>query len=159
MLIIVAESRKSRSNFLRQLANTGYNVLTDRQRLEGMTGTYQVGEFPTLVGNGADFLATRTAYKLDLGGPAFTVQSACSTSLLAVAEACQCLVDYRADMALASGRSAPLPQKRGYLYQEGGMVSPDGHCRTFDAEAAGTVFGSGAGVVLLERLRPALGGR
>jgi amino acid adenylation domain-containing protein len=133
-----------------------YNVLTDRQRLENMTGTYQVGEFPTLVGNGADFIATRTAYKLDLRGPAFTVQSACSTSLLAVAEACQCLLDYRADMALAGGVSITFPQKRGYLYQEGGMVSPDGHCRTFDAEAAGTVFGSGAGVVLLKRLDAAL---
>jgi acyl transferase domain-containing protein len=133
-----------------------YNLLNDRQRLENMTGNYQVGEFPTLVGNGADFLATRTAYKLDLRGPAFTVQSACSTSLLAVAEACQCLLDYRADMALAGGVSITFPQKRDYLYQEGGMVSPDGHCRTFDAEAAGTVFGSGAGVVLLKRLDAAL---
>ncbi len=133
-----------------------YNVLKDRQRLENMTGTYQVGEFPTLVGNGADFIATRAAYKLDLRGPAFTVQSACSTSLLAVAEACQCLLDYRADMALAGGVSITFPQKRGYLYQEGGMVSPDGHCRAFDADAAGTVFGSGAGVVLLKRLDAAL---
>jgi amino acid adenylation domain-containing protein len=133
-----------------------YNILQDRQRLENVTGAYQVGEFPTLVGNGSDFIATRTAYKLDLRGPAFTVQSACSTSLLAVAEACQCLLDYRADMALAGGVSITFPQKRGYLYQEGGMVSPDGHCRTFDAEAAGTVFGSGAGVVLLKRLDAAL---
>ncbi|MGH6801416.1 MAG: beta-ketoacyl synthase N-terminal-like domain-containing protein, partial [Methylocella sp.] len=133
-----------------------YNLLKDRQWLENMTGNYQVGEFPTLVGNGADFLATRTAYKLDLRGPAFTVQSACSTSLLAVAEACQCLLDYRADMALAGGVSITFPQKRGYLYQESGMVSPDGHCRTFDAEAAGTVFGSGAGVVLLKRFDAAL---
>ncbi|MGQ0444040.1 MAG: amino acid adenylation domain-containing protein [Beijerinckiaceae bacterium] len=133
-----------------------YNVLNDRQRLEAMTGSYQVGEFLTLVGNGADFLATRTAYKLDLRGPAFTVQSACSTSLLAVAEACQCLLDYRADMALAGGVSITFPQKRGYLHQEGGMVSPDGHCRAFDARAAGTVFGSGAGVVLLKRLDAAL---
>ncbi|MGH6839387.1 MAG: amino acid adenylation domain-containing protein [Methylocella sp.] len=133
-----------------------YNLLNDRQRLENMTGNYQVGEFPALVGNGADFLATRTAYKLDLRGPAFTVQSACSTSLLAVAEACHCLLDYRADMALAGGVSITFPQKRGYLYQEGGMVSPDGHCRTFDADAAGTVFGSGAGVVLLKRLDAAL---
>lgn len=133
-----------------------YHVLSDRQRLECFTGNYQVGEYPTLIGNGSDFIATRTAYKLDLRGPAFTVQSACSTSLLAVAEACQCLLDYRADMALAGGVSITFPQKRGYLYQEGGMVSPDGHCRTFDAEASGTVFGSGAGVVLLKRLDAAL---
>ena len=133
-----------------------YHLLPDRQGLEMLTGNYQVGEYPTLVGNGADFIATRTAYKLDLRGPAFTVQSACSTSLLAVAEACQCLLDYRADMALAGGVSITFPQKRGYLYQEGGMVSPDGHCRTFDAKASGTVFGSGAGVVLLKRLDEAL---
>jgi len=133
-----------------------YNVLSDRRRVEHFTGNYQVAEYPTLVGNGADFIATRTAYKLDLRGPALTVQSACSTSLLAVAEACQCLLDYRADMAIAGGVSITFPQKRGYLYQEGGMVSPDGHCRSFDAQAAGTVFGSGAGVVLLKRLDAAL---
>ncbi len=133
-----------------------YNVLSDRRQVECFTGNYQVAEYPTLVGNGSDFIATRTAYKLDLRGPAFTVQSACSTSLLAVAEACQCLLDYRADMALAGGVSITFPQKRGYLFQEGGMVSPDGHCRSFDAEAAGTVFGSGAGVVLLKRLDAAL---
>jgi amino acid adenylation domain-containing protein len=133
-----------------------YNVLSDRRRVECFTGNYQVAEYPTLVGNGADFIATRTAYKLDLRGPALTVQSACSTSLLAVAEACQCLLDYRADMALAGGVSITFPQKRGYLYQEGGMVSPDGHCRSFDAEAAGTVFGAGAGIVLLKRLDSAL---
>ncbi len=136
-----------------------YNLLSGRQRVESMTGNYQVGEFPALFGNGADFIATRTAYKLDLRGPAFTVQSACSTSLLAVAEACQCLLDYRADMALAGGVSITFPQKRGYLHQEGGMVSADGHCRTFDAEAAGTVFGSGSGVVLLKRLGEALSDR
>jgi amino acid adenylation domain-containing protein len=133
-----------------------YHLLADRRRLEVFTGSYQVGEFSTLVGNSPDFIATRTAYKLDLRGPAFTVQSACSTSLLAVAEACQCLLDYRADMALAGGVSITFPQKRGYLYQDGGMVSPDGHCRSFDAAAAGTVFGSGAGVVLLKRLDAAL---
>jgi len=133
-----------------------YNILSDRQRVETFTGNYQVAEYPALVGNGSDFIATRTAYKLDLRGPALTVQSACSTSLLAVSEACQCLLDYRADMALAGGVSITFPQKRGYLYQEGGIVSPDGHCRSFDAEAAGTVFGSGAGIVLLKRLDAAL---
>ena len=89
-----------------------YNVLSDRQRVECFTGNYQVAEYPTLVGNGADFIATRTAYKLDLRGPAFTVQSACSTSLLAVAEACQCLLDYRADMAIAGGVSITFPAGR-----------------------------------------------
>jgi len=117
---------------------------------------YQVGEYPTLLGASADFLATRVSYKLDLRGPSVTVQTACSTSLVAVAQACQALLTYQADVALAGGVSITLPQRRGYLHDEGGMVSPDGRCRTFDARAAGTVFGSGAGVVALKRLDDAL---
>jgi acyl transferase domain-containing protein len=85
-----------------------------------------------------------------------TVQSACSTSLLAVAQACDCLRRGDADMALAGGVSISFPQMRGYQYQEGGMVSPDGHCRPFDARADGTVFGAGAGMVLLKRLDDAV---
>jgi amino acid adenylation domain-containing protein len=135
------------------------HLLADPARRRRFTGAYQVGELPALIGNGSDFLATRVAYKLDLRGPAMTVQSACSTSLLAVAQACQCLRDGQADLALAGGVSITLPQRRGYLYQAGGMVSPDGHCRPFDAEAAGTVFGHGAGAVLLKRLDRAIADR
>jgi len=132
------------------------NVLSDREKAEAFASNYQVGMFSELVGAIGDTLATRVAYKLNLRGPAFTIQSACSTSLLAVAQACQNLLTYACDAALAGGVSITFPQKRGYIHQEGGMVSPDGFCRPFDAEAGGTVFGSGAGVVLLKRLEDAL---
>ncbi|MES2221037.1 MAG: aminotransferase class III-fold pyridoxal phosphate-dependent enzyme, partial [Acidobacteriota bacterium] len=123
---------------------------------EEFTRSYQVGSFPALVGNGHDFLATRISYKLNLRGPAMTVQSACSTSLLAVAQAWQSLTNYQSDLALAGGVSISFPQQRGYFYQDGGMVSADGHCRPFDADATGTVFGAGAGMVLLKRAEEAI---
>ena len=130
-----------------------HHVCSDRRALEEFTSNYQVGCYPQLLGAGLDFLATRVSYKLDLRGPSIDLQAACSTSLLAVAQACQSLLLYQADMALAGGVSISFPQKRGYLHQEGAMVSADGSCRPFDARASGTVFGSGAGVVALKRLR------
>ncbi len=132
------------------------NVLGDRAKVEEFTSNYQIGCFNQIVGSITDALSTRVAYKFNLRGPAFTLHSACSTSLLAVSQACQNLLTYGCDMALAGGVSITLPQKRGYLYQEGGMVSRDGICRPFDADASGTVFASGAGVVLLKRLEDAL---
>ena len=132
------------------------NVCRDRKAIEDFTDTFQVGDYPVLMGAGREFLATRAAYKLDLRGPALTIQTACSTSLVAVAQACQSLLLYQSDMALAGGASISFPQHRGYLHQEGGMVSADGHCRPFDASATGTIFGSGAGVVLLKRLEDAI---
>jgi amino acid adenylation domain-containing protein len=119
--------------------------------IEGFTGGYQVGNYAEMMGNNLDFLATRVAYKLNLRGPAFTMQAGCSTSLLATTQACQALLTYQCDMALAGGSSITFPQKRGSYYQDGGMISPDGHCRAFDANAQGTVFGGGVGVVLLKR--------
>ena len=124
--------------------------------IDRFTGGYQVGNYPEMMGNNLDFLATRVSYKLNLRGPAFTMQAGCSTSLLAVTQGCQSLLTYQSDMALAGGSSITFPQKRGSYYQEGGMVSPDGHCRTFDANAQGTVFGSGVAVVLLKRLEDAV---
>jgi acyl transferase domain-containing protein len=109
-----------------------------------------------VVGNDKDFLASRVAYKLNLRGPAVVVQTACSTSLVAVHLACQDLLSYRCDMALAGGVAIFLPQQRGYFAPEGGVASPDGHCRTFDARAQGTLFGNGVGVVVLKRLADAL---
>jgi amino acid adenylation domain-containing protein len=132
------------------------NVCGERRTIEEFTSNYQVGSYPMLLGAGQDFLATRVSYKLDLKGPSLTLQTACSTSLLAVAQACQSLQLYQADMALAGGVSISFPQKRGYQHLEGGMVSADGTCRPFDADATGTIFGSGAGVVLLKRLEDAL---
>ena len=108
------------------------------------------------IGNDKDTLAPRIAYKLNLRGPALTVQTACSTSLVAVHLACQGLLTEETDMALAGAVSLTIPMKSGYVHQEGGILSPDGHCRAFDARAAGTVFGCGAGVVVLKRLEDAL---
>ncbi len=109
----------------------------------------------TLFGADKDHLVTRVSYKLNLKGPGITVQTACSTSLVAVCMACQSLLMYQCDMALAGGVSITLPEKAGYIYQEGGILSPDGHCRTFDAAANGTVGGNGVGIVLLKRLKEA----
>jgi acyl transferase domain-containing protein len=108
------------------------------------------------IGNDKDTLSPRVAYKLNLRGPALTVQTACSTSLVAVHLACQGLLTEETDMALAGAVSLTIPMKSGYVYQEGGILSPDGHCRAFDARAAGAVFGCGAGVVVLKRLADAL---
>ncbi|HEX8145432.1 MAG TPA: amino acid adenylation domain-containing protein [Pyrinomonadaceae bacterium] len=111
---------------------------------------------PYLIGlaNDKDFLPTRVSYKLNLRGPSVAVQTACSTSLVAVSLACQSLLMGQCDMALAGGISAR--RMTGYLYQEGGILSPDGHCRAFDAGARGTIAGSGAGIVVLKRLEDAL---
>ena len=125
------------------------NLLSNRELLDS------IGFFQTAIRNGADHLATTVAYKLNLKGPAVTVQTACSTSLVAVHLACQSLISFECDMALAGGVSI-LPQKAGYLYREGGILSPDGHCRAFDAAAQGTVPGNGAAVIVLKRLEDAV---
>ncbi|BFU90193.1 MAG: polyketide synthase [Nitrospira sp.] len=108
-----------------------------------------------LLGVEKDSLPTRVSYKLNLEGPSVAVQTACSTSLVAVHLACQGLLAGECDMALAGGISVNVPQKVGYLYQKSGIASPDGHCRAFDAAARGTVGGSGVGIVLLKRLEDA----
>ncbi|MDP9120797.1 MAG: polyketide synthase, partial [Acidobacteriota bacterium] len=110
------------------------------------------------MGNDNNFLATRASYKLGLRGPSMTVQTACSTSLVAVHLGCQSLLNGECDMALAGGVSVRVPQV-GYFYRPGGILSPDGHCRTFDAEAGGSVMGNGAGMVVLKRLEDALADR
>ena len=109
----------------------------------------------TMMGNEKDYLTTRVAYKLDLKGPALNIQTACSTSLVAVCSAVQSLLSYQCDMALAGGVSIMLPQRRGYLWHEDSIASPDGHCRAFDRDAQGTVFSNGVGIVALRRLRDA----
>lgn len=115
-----------------------------------------VANLQTLIGNDKDYLATHVSYKLNLKGPSVNIQTACSTSLVAVHLACQSLINGECDMALAGGVAVRLPQKAGYLYQDGGIFSPDGHCRPFDAAAQGTIFGSGLGIVVLKRLEDAL---
>ena len=106
--------------------------------------------------NAPDFTATRIGYKLDLHGPCVSVQTACSTSLVAVHLACRSLRTGDSDLALAGGASITIPHGRGHLYQDGHIYSPDGRCRAFDAEAQGIVRGSGAAVVVLKRLADAV---
>jgi len=109
-----------------------------------------------ITSNDKDYLATRLSYKLNLCGPSITVQTACSTSLVAVAMGMTSLLGYQCDMALAGGVAIRVPEQNGYWYQAGGIQSPDGHCRPFDADAAGTVFTNGAGALLLKRLSDAI---
>ncbi|MEH2121102.1 SDR family NAD(P)-dependent oxidoreductase [Nostoc sp.] len=130
--------------------NNYYSLDLNRDRL-GSAQCYQ-----TVIGNDKDFLTTRVSYKLNLTGPSITVQTACSTSLVATTLACQSLLNYQCDMALAGGVSIHVPQKTGYLYEPGGTLSPDGHCRAFDAKAQGTTIGNGVGIVVLKRLSDAL---
>jgi acyl transferase domain-containing protein/acyl carrier protein len=115
-----------------------------------------VGELMIRHGNDKDYLATRVSYKLNLQGPSLTVQTSCSTSLVAVHLACQSLLNAECDMALAGGISISFPQGVGYLHHKGDILSPDGHCRAFDAGAQGTIFSPGMGIVVLKRLSDAL---
>ncbi|MEH6359107.1 MAG: SDR family NAD(P)-dependent oxidoreductase [Amylibacter sp.] len=107
-------------------------------------------------GNDKDFMATRLSHILDLKGPSINLQTACSTSLVATHYACQSLLTGECDMALAGGATIELPHGRGYIFEDGEILSPDGHCHAFDHRAEGTVFGSGAGVVVLRRMSDAL---
>jgi acyl transferase domain-containing protein/acyl carrier protein len=128
-----------------------HNVMTHRSLLDS------VGPFLVQYsGNEKDVLATRVSYQLDLTGPSVTVQTACSTSLVAVHLACQSLLGGEADMALVGGVTIWVPHYVGYLYREGEIRSADGHCRPFDAAADGTTFGSGVGIVVLRPLGDAL---
>ena len=114
------------------------------------------GVFPAVVLNEKDFLATRVAYKLNLRGPALSVQTACSTSLVVVCNACQSLLSFECDLALAGGVSLNFPQCHSHIHEDGGMISTDGHCRPFDRNATGTLFSDGVGVVALRRLEDAV---
>ncbi len=126
--------------------------LVPNQQLMASAGLFLLKQ----TGNDKDVLATRVSYQLNLTGPSMTIQTACSTSLVAVHVACQSLLNRECDMALAGGVTIEIPHKQGYLYREGEILSRDGHCRAFDAASTGTVFGSGAGVVVLRRLADAL---
>lgn len=128
-----------------------YNLLTNRELMES-TGLFLVRH----TGNDKDFLCTRASYQFNLKGPSISVQTACSTSLVAVHLAAQSLLNGECDLALAGGVTIELPHGRGYLYEEGEILSHDGHCRAFDAQSTGTIFGSGAGVVVLRRMEDAL---
>ena len=135
----------ARVNTYRQLVNSRLDV-----------GGQPNLAFETLLSNEKDFLATRVAHRFDLHGPAMTVQTGCSTSLVAVQLASQALQSGQCSMALAGGVSVYLENRHGYLFEEGMILSPDGRVRAFDADAQGTVFGDGVGVVVLKRLSDAV---
>ncbi|PSB34990.1 type I polyketide synthase [Chlorogloea sp. CCALA 695] len=137
------------------------NVYPSRHNLDSQDNLQAVtldsmGGFQMMVANDKDYLTTRVSYKLNLTGPSVNVQTACSTSLVAIHMACQSLLNGECDMSLAGGVSVAVPQRSGYLYQEGTIVSPDGHCRAFDAKAKGTIFGNGVGIVVLKKLQNAI---
>jgi acyl transferase domain-containing protein/acyl carrier protein len=120
-------------------------------------GAFPAGEGLQLtIGNDKDYLTTRVSYKLNLVGPSVCVQTACSTSLVAVHLACQSLLAHECDVALAGGVSIRSPQPLAYISQEGSILSTDGHCRAFDARATGTVFGNGMGIAVLKRCQEAI---
>lgn len=132
------------------------NLCSDVEFLRNLVKSIQVGTLQCELGNDKDYLATRVAFKLNLRGPAVTLQTACSTSLVALSHACQGLQAYQCDAALAGGVTITLPLKRGYYYKKGGMLSGDGHCRAFDENAAGTVFSNASAALVLKRLEDAL---
>src|SRR6202048_3390798 len=125
---------------------TSYLVAHQRRHssLPGATGSMQH------IGNDKDFLSTRLSYKLNLTGPTLNIQTACSSSLVALHLACRSLASGECRMALVGAATVRAPHKAGYLYNKGDILSPDGHCRAFDAKAEGTIFGSGAAAVLLK---------
>ena len=155
------------------LENAGY----DPDRYRGLIGVYagigdnhyyttnlltqpgllaMAGKLAVEYGNQKDYIALRAAYLLDLRGPAVSLNTACSTTLLAADQAYRALLDYECDLALAGGIDITVPQKSGFLYTEGGTFAKDGHCRPFDADASGTMFCDGAGLVVLKRLSEAI---
>ena len=109
-----------------------------------------------MIGNDVAYIPTKTAYQFNLRGPAINVQTACSTSLVAISQACQSLFSFESDICLAGGVCIAVPQESGYIYQEGAIPSPDGFCRPFDVKGKGTVFSNGVGAVVLKRLEDAL---
>ncbi|BAY84415.1 putative beta-ketoacyl synthase [Calothrix parasitica NIES-267] len=153
------------------LENAGYNP----EIYKGWIGVYAGGNSSTYLHNltskvdlvkslglqlglatDKDYIPTRTSYKLNLKGPSINISTACSTSLVGVHVACRGLLNYECDIALAGGVSVQVPHQAGYFYQQEGISSPDGHTRAFDAKGKGTILGSGAGIVVLKRLKDAV---
>jgi acyl transferase domain-containing protein/acyl carrier protein len=137
-------------------AGSSMNTYANAHLLANPAAVASVGPYQAMIGNDKDYLSTRVSYKLNLRGPGVTVQTACSTSLVAVHMACQSLLQGECDMALAGGVSVMFPQRTGYLYQDGMIFSPDAKVRPFDAKGKGIRAGEGVGIVVLKRLEDAL---
>ncbi len=140
-------------------ASAGINVYLLENLLPNDSLVRREGNFALLIASDKDTLSTRVGYKLNLSGPCMNIQTTCSSSLVGVHCAVLALLDYECDIALVGGVAVKKPVPRGYRYSPGGIVSPDGHCRPFDARAQGTVVGDGVGVVVLRRLSDALADR
>jgi acyl transferase domain-containing protein/thioesterase domain-containing protein len=132
------------------------HVIRDQESLEKYLQIYDIDSFQIMINNDSSFLPTKTAYKLNLRGPAINIQTACSTSLVAISQACQSLFSFESDACIAGGVSLFIPQESGYTYHNGAITSPDGHCRPFDIDSNGTVASNGVGAVVLKRLDDAL---
>ena len=132
------------------------NLLSHRETKTLVGEGITVEMFNLVLLNDKDYLATRTSHELNLRGPSLSVQTACSSSLVAVHLACQSLLARECDMALAGAAAIRVPHRVGYTYEPGAMVSPSGHCRPFDANSDGTIFGSGVAALILKPLRTAL---
>jgi acyl transferase domain-containing protein/acyl carrier protein len=137
-------------------AGSGINTYFLALLSENPTAIEALGRYQSALLSEKDHLTTRVSYKLNLKGPSIDIQTSCSTSLVSVHVACQSLLHGECDIALAGGVRIQVPHKEGYLYKEGGISSPDGHCRAFDEHAQGTVSGNGLGVVVLKRMVDAL---
>ena len=134
----------------------GGSAINSYMVFSGVHNRFYSEFLPSVVGNDNSFLANRVSYQLNLNGPAVTVQTACSTSLVSVHLSVQSLLSGECSMALAGGVAVWVPHEAGHLHKEGSVFTKDGHCRAFDAKATGTIFGSGAGVVLLKRFNDAI---
>jgi phthiocerol/phenolphthiocerol synthesis type-I polyketide synthase E len=132
------------------------NILREREKYELYIRGYTPEIFQTFLSSDPAFLATKTAYFFNLRGPALNIQTACSSSLVTVVQACNSLLLKESDMCVAGGVTISVPQERGYIYLEGAIASPDGHCRPFEKDSNGTVFGNGVGTVILKRLDDAI---
>ena len=143
---------QSKTSSIGVFAGVGHNDYLIRNIVPYVQSGNDTSVFQLIIGNDKDFLATRVSYAFNLTGPSITLQTACSTSLVAIHSACRSLIDGECEMALAGGVAIKVPHISGYLHEEGMISSRDGHCRAFDEHANGTVWGSGAGVVLLKPL-------
>ncbi|MEI6047794.1 MAG: amino acid adenylation domain-containing protein [Bacteroidota bacterium] len=132
------------------------SILRDPVKMGNYIRLRNAESYQILTGNDPSFIATKTAYKFNLRGPAINVQTACSTSLVAIVQACQSLFSFESDICLSGGICISVPQETGYIYQEGAILSPDGCCRPFDAQAKGTVPSNGVGAVILKRMEDAI---
>ena len=151
-----AAAPEARNEATAVFAGCGMSSYLQNNLLPDLDLVERAGAYPLMLGNDKDFLATRVSYKLGLGGPSMTVQTACSTSLVAVHQAAQSLLAGECDAALAGGVTIRVPERRGYLYQPDGIMAPDGVCRPFDARAGGFVPANGGVAIVLRRLEDAL---